>query len=466
MALFDGLIDEVASKFGLGTQAGPLVREAVQVITGGPGGLSGCLDRLKGSGLASEVTSWVGGTGATALSPQTVQSALGTSVVNGISSRLGLAAGTVSAALGYVLPRAVGLLTRGGVVPQTLSAEAQAFLRPTGRVAARAVEQVRPTAMHVIPDHQTHFFRWGIPIAAALGLAALLWYLAPSSPPGTTAIPPAPVATTAAVPAAPAALAQPWLWVTDDNGTFTYSGQVRDEASRTSILNALRAEYGADKIKGAITVDPNVAPAPWLTNLGSALDNLKVNGLQALFSGNSVNVGGLASDADRDKLIGTLRSVLGGGLIFGSLADKLGDLVSGATGSASAALAALKTNYSATDVVSALNLSIINFSSGSAEIPNASSALLREAAARIRQLPAGTVIEIGGHTDNTGDPAANVALSQQRAEAVRSALIQAGVDPSMLAAKGYGGAAPVSTNDTADGRFRNRRIEYRVVKAA
>jgi OOP family OmpA-OmpF porin len=259
---------------------------------------------------------------------------------------------------------------------------------------------------------------------------------------------------------------QPWLWLTDDNGTFTYSGQVRDEATRTSIIDALRTHFGSDKTKGAITVDPNVSSAPWTANLGAALDNLKVNGLQALFSGNSVNIGGLASDADRDRMIGTLRSALGGGLTFGSLADKVGDLVSGATGSASLALTALKTNFSAGDVVGALNLSIINFTTGSAEIPGASTALLREAAAKIRQLPAGTVIEVGGHTDNTGDAAANVALSQQRAEAVRNALIQAGVDPSMLVAKGYGGAAPVSSNDTADGRFRNRRIEYRVVKTA
>jgi hypothetical protein len=276
-------------------------------------------------------------------------------------------------------------------------------------VAARTVEQVRPTAMSVIPDHETHFFPWGIPIAAVLGLAALLWYLAPSSPPSTTAIPPAPVATTAAVPAAPPApAAQPWLWLTDDNGTFSYSGQVRDEATKTSIINALSTQYGADKIKGVITVDPNVAPAPWVTNLGAALDNLKVNGLQALFSGNSVNVGGLASDTDRDRLVGTLRSLLGGGLVFGSLADKLGDLVSGATGSASHALAALKSNYGAADVVSALNLAIINFPLASAEIPTASGALLKEAAAKIRLLPAGRVIEISGHTDSTGDPAANV----------------------------------------------------------
>ena len=74
------------------------------------------------------------------------------------------------------------------------------------------------------------------------------------------------------------------------------------------------------------------------------------------------------------------------------------------------------------------------------------------------------MIEIGGYTDNTGDPAANLQLSQQRAEAVRAALVAAGVDPSMLVAKGYGSASPVAGNDTLEGRFRNRRIEYRTVK--
>lgn len=462
MALFDGLIEEVASKYGLGAQAGPLVREAVGIITGGPGGLAGCLDRLRSAGLSSEVTSWIGSTAAPALSAQTVQSALGGPVIDGIASRLGLRAASVSAALGLVLPRVIGLLTRGGVVPQSLPAEALAFLGPTGRVA-QAAGQVRPTMMTVIPEHQTHFFRWGIPIAAALGIAALLWYLAPSAP-TTAAIPPAPVA--AVTPATPpvAATTQPWLWLADDNGTVSYSGQVHDAAAKTAIITDLQSAYGADRIKGAITVDPNVTDAPWVGNLPTALGHLKLNGLQTLFSGNSVSVGGLASDADRDKLIGTLRSALGGSLAFGALSDKIGDLVSNTTGSASAALTTLKANYTAGDVVGALNLAIINFPTGSSEIPSANSALLRQAAEKIKALPAGTVIEIGGHTDNTGDPAANVALSQQRADAVRSALIQDGVDPSMLVAKGYGAAAPVSDNGSTAGRFRNRRIEYSVVK--
>jgi outer membrane protein OmpA-like peptidoglycan-associated protein len=48
---------------------------------------------------------------------------------------------------------------------------------------------------------------------------------------------------------------------------------------------------------------------------------------------------------------------------------------------------------------------------------------------------------------------------------VRAALVQNGVDPSMLVAKGYGNANPVAANDTVEGRLRNRRIEYRIVKS-
>jgi uncharacterized protein YidB (DUF937 family) len=105
MALFDGLIEEVASKYGLGGRAGALVREVVQVITGGPGGLAGCLDRLRSAGLSSEVASWIGGTGTTALSPQAAESALGSSVVSGIANRVGLGAGAAGAALGTFCPR-------------------------------------------------------------------------------------------------------------------------------------------------------------------------------------------------------------------------------------------------------------------------------------------------------------------------------------------------------------------------
>jgi outer membrane protein OmpA-like peptidoglycan-associated protein/uncharacterized protein YidB (DUF937 family) len=131
---------------------------------------------------------------------------------------------------------------------------------------------------------------------------------------------------------------------------------------------------------------------------------------------------------------------------------------------AMAALANLQPGFGANDLVSALNLYIINFPPASAQLPPESTPFLDKAAAAIKAAPAGTVIEIDGNTDNTGDSGANMALSQQRANAVRDYLVQQGVDSSMLTTKGNGDTKPVATNDTEEGRFRNRRIEFIVVK--
>ncbi len=134
-----------------------------------------------------------------------------------------------------------------------------------------------------------------------------------------------------------------------------------------------------------------------------------------------------------------------------------------ATEKAESALAALKPGFTAQDLTSALNLSVINFASNSADIPQDNYDLLNKAAAAIKAAPAQTVIEIAGHTDNSGDQASNLQLSQRRADAVRSYLVSQGVDPTMLTAKGYGDSRPVASNDTEEGKFRNRRIEFNVI---
>jgi outer membrane protein OmpA-like peptidoglycan-associated protein len=252
------------------------------------------------------------------------------------------------------------------------------------------------------------------------------------------------------------------LTLTNDNGIIHYSGSVHDEETRTSIINALKAVYGADKIQGDLAIDLNRGASPWLVNFRSALEALKVPGVQATFDGNAVNLGGIINDADRDRISNSLKSVLGTGVVLGTLADKVTELVSGANNKVMAALSSLKSGFSPNDLVGVLNQSIINFPSGESAVPTGSTALLQSVAAQIKQLPSGTVLEIAGYTDNTGDAAANVTLSQQRADAVRNVLINAGVDPSMLVAKGYGAANPIASNDLLEGRFRNRRIEYRV----
>jgi len=129
---------------------------------------------------------------------------------------------------------------------------------------------------------------------------------------------------------------------------------------------------------------------------------------------------------------------------------------------ASAALAALSPGFSAKDLVSALNLNAINFASGSAQIPSDSTDYLNRVAVAIKAAPSGTVLAISGHTDSTGDSSANMALSQQRADAVRNYLIQQGVPSTMLVARGYGDTRPVSPNDSEENKFHNRRIEFSV----
>jgi OOP family OmpA-OmpF porin len=244
------------------------------------------------------------------------------------------------------------------------------------------------------------------------------------------------------------------------------SGAVHDEDAKTSIVNALNAVFGADKVKSAISVDPSAAAASWLANIRAAFEAVKGANVDAIFEGDKVNVGGGAiGDSARGKIIAALSSALGVGVTVGALTDKTAEAVAVANNRATTELASLGSGFGVKDLLFALNDSVFSFASDSAEVPEAMAPFLKTAAADLKQLKPGHVLEIAGYTDNTGDAALNLALSQKRAEAVREALIKYGVDPDMLVAKGYGEADPVANNDTADGRLKNRRIEYHVVKA-
>ena len=151
--------------------------------------------------------------------------------------------------------------------------------------------------------------------------------------------------------------------------------------------------------------------------------------------------------------------------LSGKLRDAFAGLkIDGLWDQALAALGALKAGFSADDLVHALNLSSIRFDTGSATISRDSEGILATVAEAITAAPAGTRIEVGGHTDGTGDAAANLALSQQRADAVSTRLEQLGVPPERLVAKGYGQAEPVADNATEAGRAMNRRMAFTLLK--
>jgi len=72
-------------------------------------------------------------------------------------------------------------------------------------------------------------------------------------------------------------------------------------------------------------------------------------------------------------------------------------------------------------------------------------------------------IEIAGHTDNVGNDADNLNLSQQRADAVKKWLVAKGIATARITAKGYGATQPVADNTTEAGRQQNRRTEVRIL---
>jgi outer membrane protein OmpA-like peptidoglycan-associated protein len=103
------------------------------------------------------------------------------------------------------------------------------------------------------------------------------------------------------------------------------------------------------------------------------------------------------------------------------------------------------------------------FDTGNATLQPASQEQLTNIAEILKAYPQ-VKINIGGYTDNTGDPAANLQLSQQRADNVMAQLTQLGVDPSRMSAKGYGQEDAIADNSTDEGRQKNRRISLRVIE--
>ena len=103
------------------------------------------------------------------------------------------------------------------------------------------------------------------------------------------------------------------------------------------------------------------------------------------------------------------------------------------------------------------------FDTGQATLKPESQEQLSNVAAILKAYPKAKA-RIGGYTDNTGDAAANLKLSEARANNVVAELTKLGVDPSRLDAKGYGEEHPVADNSTEEGRQKNRRISLHITE--
>lgn len=108
----------------------------------------------------------------------------------------------------------------------------------------------------------------------------------------------------------------------------------------------------------------------------------------------------------------------------------------------------------------------VQFDTAKATIKKESDALLDSVAKVLADHPELLLLEVQGHTDNRGGKAMNTKLSDDRAKAVKAALVKRGIAAERLTAKGYGLDKPIADNATEEGRAKNRRVQFIVVKKA
>jgi OmpA-OmpF porin, OOP family len=106
----------------------------------------------------------------------------------------------------------------------------------------------------------------------------------------------------------------------------------------------------------------------------------------------------------------------------------------------------------------------VNFATGSDKITSDSFSLLEQVAAVFKEHPEIARVAVDGHTDNRGTEKSNLTLSQKRSVAVVKWLVEHGIDARRLEARGFGPRRPIAPNTTDEGKAKNRRVEFQILK--
>ena len=229
-------------------------------------------------------------------------------------------------------------------------------------------------------------------------------------------------------------------------GQILVSGTVPDEGSKAGILARVRELYGVDNVVDQIAVGSVILPANWNTYVQKMIDpNLKlISKGQLKIDGNAVSVRGeVSNEAQRQQ-------------IASDMATKLNPTYTINNG--------LRVSASEQNVLdTALANRIVEFETGKATLTRAGQAILDELAIPLLKLK-NKKLEVIGNTDNQGLRISNIALSNARAEVVKAYLASQGIIAESMSTLGQGPDRPIVSNDTAEGRARNRRIEFRIAQ--
>nr|NLI51062.1 OmpA family protein [Propionibacterium sp.] len=244
----------------------------------------------------------------------------------------------------------------------------------------------------------------------------------------------------------------PILAVYQDGRAVTVAGSVPDAATRLAVVDALKKAYGSTAtVADRLTVDP-AAPAVDAAAFGALAAALKgVAGVAFEAQGGNVKVSGAALDeAGKAAALAAAAQAYPGGAV-----DSAG-IVVGDPAQPPASCDAVANHVK---VVTAATR--INFGTGGSGLTADSRAALKRIADAVKPCT-GLTLLVAGNTDNTGTDTTNQRLSEQRASAVKAALVQLGVPEGSITTVGNGSSQPLASNDTAAGRTTNRRVDITV----
>ena len=229
-------------------------------------------------------------------------------------------------------------------------------------------------------------------------------------------------------------------------GQIVVTGGVPDEASKAALLAQVRALYGAERVVDQVTIAQVSLPPNWNGYVQKLITpNLRlISKGEMKIDGTNVTVRGeVANEAQRQQIASDIATSLNPSYTVNN---------------------GLRVSAAEQNLLDAtLDKRIIEFESGKATLTASGRAILDEMAAALQKVK-GKKVEVIGHTDNIGLRDSNLALSQARAEAVRTYLTGKGINPDMVMVSGQGPDRPVAENTSAEGRARNRRIEFRVAQ--
>lgn len=467
MVSLTNLMREASEKFGLGRKSEPLVTMVAKALfEAQEQGLQGIVEKAKALGFAASAENWITpDQPVRVIDEDLVVGLLGMESIGRMGRELGLANLRVKTTLTFIIPELMRLFAGDGKLPTEMPHVLKVLL-DSGHARIPP-----PTSRRSTPPKRAHlvlraFNGWAIGVLCLLltgaYLASQLWRekVVEKSQPAT------PVQAQVVMPKvldAQSSRAQARLTIRNHGGIYEYQGTINDNDVRKLIEDRMMTVWGPSKFNGNLRLLASLEPPAWLPVLDKILPLLESDGVDVRLEGRSVKVGGWLRDSERQRVLGALKAALGSDFTYGYLMDEATEITKDAHDITMTLLSSLPLEYKGADVVQALNGWVVNFSEGGAEFPSDARDIAARAAAKLRSISEPVVLEVSVHVDSHHHDASDMTLTEERGNAIRDAMIKAGLPQGMLKVKAYGSLKPLAANDTPWGRFRNRRVEFRVL---